>query len=89
MSGSLLNIITIFAYTALAVDFLLQIHRVWKERHSKDISVMGVIARTTAATIILIKIAVVGDTLLLIGQFAMVLLLLAYLGTVLRFRNAT
>ena len=88
MPDQLLNAITLFAYAALAVDFFLQIHRVWIQQHSRDISILGVIIRTTAAAVILIKIAIVGDIYLIIGQLVMVILLFAYLFIVFRFRNS-
>ena len=87
MSEPLLNTITLFAYTALAVDFLLQIHQVWIRKHSRDVSVVGVMIRTTAAAVILGKVAVVGDTYLIIGQAAMVALLFAYLAVLFLFKN--
>ena len=87
MDLSLLNTITLFAYAALAADFLLQIHRVWARKHSADVSIIGVVVRTTAAAIILLKVAAVGDTFLIVGQLAMVTLLLMYLAVVFRFRK--
>lgn len=88
MEITTLNLITLFAYAALAVDFLLQIHRVWANKHSGDVSLVGVTVRTTAAAVVLAKIVAVGDAYLLIGQSTMVVLLVVYLALVFRFRNA-
>ena len=89
MAISVLNTVTLFAYMALVVDFMLQIHRVWERKHSRDVSIPGVVVRTFAAMVLLAKMFVVADGVLIVGQSAMVILLIVYLGLLVKYKNAS
>lgn len=82
-----LDIITFFAYIALAVDLVLEIRKVRARQHSDDISLLGIAVRTSAATVILIKLFVVNDYVLIVGQAMLIALLIAYLVLIYRFRS--
>ncbi len=87
MPISLLDLATICAYVALGSDLLMQIHRVWARKHSADISVLGEFVRIVAVAIILFKLTAVGDTYLIVGQVAMLVLITIYFFLVVRFRK--
>ncbi len=85
---SLVNILTIVAYTALATDISLEIKKVLTRKHSADISAIGTAIRAGAALIIMWKLLVVGDMFLIVGHMAMVVLICFYFSLVFRYRNA-
>jgi hypothetical protein len=87
MEFSLINIATLVAYVALATDFTIEIHRVWKRRHGDDISAIGTTIRTLAAGVVLVKLSFVGDQVLIFGQAIMVVLLCTYLVLVFHYRS--
>ena len=78
----LLDAVTLLAYVALALDLLLEIRKVKAQKHSADISFVGIAIRTSAATIILVKFFVLNDYVLLAGQVTLVALLVVYLALI-------
>lgn len=82
-----INVATLVAYAAFAMDVLLQVQRVWVRKSSADISPLGLLIRVTAAGVILVKLILNGDIYLLLGHSMMVVLLLVYLVLVLRYRT--
>jgi hypothetical protein len=86
MDVTLIDLATLVAYGAIAVDFLLQIHRVWVRKSSADISVAGSIIRCIAALIITVKLLYVGDVYVSLGQGVVVALLMLYVVLVIRYR---
>lgn len=65
---NLLDIFTIISYIALNVDIVFQIHRVYKTKSSRDLSLIGLSIRYVAILIILIKFISLDDLPLIIGQ---------------------
>jgi hypothetical protein len=87
MTISFVDIATIVAYAALAVDLLMQIHRVWIRKHSADVSILGECVRVTAAAVIFIKLLLVRDPVLILGHVIIVALLVVYIALLIRFRK--
>lgn len=63
-----LDWLTLISYTALNVDVVLQIHRIYNTKSSRDLSMPGMTIRFIAIGIILIKFIELGDMPLLLGQ---------------------
>jgi len=65
---NLLDILTVLSYIALNVDILYQIRQIYRNKSSKDISLIGLSIRYVAILIILIKFISLSDIPLIIGQ---------------------
>lgn len=74
----LLDILTILSYIALNADIIFQIRRVYLNKSSKDLSLVGLTIRYLAIIIILIKFLSLGDLPLIIGQGLIVLTFTTY-----------
>jgi len=74
-----LDIITFASYVALTTDILFQIHRVYINKSSHDVSIVGLGIRYAAILIILYKFWTVGDLPLILGQILVALTFSLYL----------
>jgi hypothetical protein len=63
-----LDIFTIISYVGLNVDLVFQIRRIYKNKSSKDISLVGLSVRYVAILVILVKFISISDEALIIGQ---------------------
>lgn len=82
----LLDYGTLVAFGAIAIDLVFQIHRVWKRKSSRDISLFGYTVRFIAAFILLSKYASLSDEYLITGQMIVVVLHTVYFWLVIKYR---
>ena len=71
---------------ALNIDLALQTLRVYKNKSSKDLSLLGMCIRYIAILIILYKFITLSDIALIIGQGLISLIFFIYLWLALRYR---
>jgi hypothetical protein len=76
---TLLDLLTLLSYTALNVDILFQIKRIYQTKSSRDLSLFGMSIRYAAILIILIKFISISDLPLIIGQGLIALTFTTYL----------
>ena len=74
----LLDLLTLLSYSALNVDILFQIRRIYKTKSSRDLSLLGLTIRYAAILIIFIKFLSLEDLPLIIGQGLIVLTFTTY-----------
>jgi hypothetical protein len=75
---NLLDILTILSYIALNIDIIFQVRRIYLNKSSKDLSLVGLTIRYLAIIIILIKFLTLSDLPLIIGQGLIVITFSAY-----------
>ena len=74
------------AYVALLFDMALQIRRVTLRKSSGDISIVGVVVRTLASIVFMLKYVYMQDPLLTIGQSLLLTLLAIYVFLIIWYR---
>lgn len=75
----LLDILTVISYIALNADIILQIRRIYLNKSSRNLSLVGLSIRYVAILIILIKFISLSDIPLIIGQGLIAITFTTYL----------
>lgn len=76
---STLDLLTLVSFTALNVDIIFQVRKVYKTKSSRDLSLIGMGTRYAAILMILVKFISLSDTVLIIGQGLLVFTFTIYL----------
>ena len=87
MLALLIDYATIVAYGALSIDVVFQINTIWTRKSSADVSILGVIIRTTAISIFLLKFLLLGDTIIIAGQSVFLVLMAVYISLLVMYRT--
>ena len=87
MNPDTLNFLTTLAFVAINIDLGMQIWQVWQMQSSADVSISGVVIRTVAIFILLIKYTYIQDPVLIWGQVVIATLILYYLTLLIRLRS--
>ena len=87
MLETTINYATVLAYIALSVDVIFQIHKIWVRKSSADVSIPGVVIRTTAIGVFLVKFTLLKDMIIIAGQSVFLLLMAVYIVLLVTYRD--
>ena len=77
---NILNFLTIISYIALTTDIIFQIGKIYQNKSSEDLSLIGLSIRYASIIIILVKFISLSDLPLIVGQGMILTSFTIYLG---------